>query len=182
MKRLLTAIFVLALIGVSINSCKKDEVTASVNSVTITGTFTVGDKTYTNPTFDLGIPEQQFGYTYASLKPPVDNTIWIGTMDSDIDLGNNVFLNYYFDIYSATPGIAIEMYCYLTVYLDADVLNSHLYLWSNTALATVTKVDEVGGYIEGTYEGDFGLDKKGDAPYHLKGNFKVKRIATPIRK
>ena len=169
MKRLLTAIFVLALIGVSINSCKKDEATASGNSVTITGTFTVGDKTFTDPTFDLGTPEQHYGYTYYNTKPPVATAIQIGSGENDIDLGENVFLYYYMDIYSAAPGTAIETYSYFEVYLDTPAKSTSLSIYSYDALATVTKVDEIGGYIEGTYEGDYYYDKKNEtAPFHLR--------------
>ena len=177
MKRLFTAIVVLALVGATFNSCKKDDSTIS-NSVTITGTFTIGDKTYTNPTFNLGDPDLHQGYLTTYYKVPTYNGLRIEDVDG-IDLGNNTLLSYNCDIYTVEPGVT-TMYCYLEIY-PSLAKTTGLYIYSSDAAVTVTKVDAVGGYIEGTYEGDFFLDKKETVPYHLSGKFKVKHTEIPVK-
>lgn len=101
-------------------------------------------------------------------------------MENDyIDLGNNIYLYYDFDIYSATTGSDIEMSAYIVIYENIQT-KSNLYIYDLNALATITKVGDVGEYIEGTFEGDFDYDKKGVIPpFHVKGKFKVKRVEEP---
>ena len=174
MKRLLTAIFAFALIGIVFTSCKKDDETVLDNSITIEGTFTVGDKTYTNPTFDLGLSDQYIGYTYSNTKLLFHNTI--GVEIESFDLGNNALLDYSLTINTAVAGAEeISIQANLYIYLDA-AKTSNFQLYSDSAKAIVTKVDDVGGYIEGTFEGDFSEPGKKTTPYHVKGKFKVKHI------
>ena len=177
MKRLLTAIFVLALIGASFYSCKKDETTHNPNnSITITGTFTIGDNTFTNPTFDLGEPTNHVGsYRIYTLPATVNGLEFYPK--NDIDLGNNVTLSYENEIYSAATGTA-DMFAEFHFYLNGTLFT----LYSETATAKVTKIDAVGGYIEGTYEGTFyEPTRKNQTSYSIKGSFKVEHIAEPAK-
>jgi len=178
MKKLVSAIAVLAVVSALFISCEKDEESLS-NSVTIEGTFTIGEKTYTNPTFNLGEPEAHVGYLVNYGIAKEYNGIYIGH-EENVDLGDNVELEYYFQIYSAQVGES-TMYSEFEIYLNLPVKESGLYIYSGNASVNVTKIDEVGGYIEGTYEGDFYYDKKGsEAPFYLKGKFKVKRTNAPV--
>lgn len=179
MKKLLTSIFVLAFIGILLNSCKKDDENVAENTVTIQGEFTIGTKTFTNPTFDLGSPANLTAYLANYSKSSTYNTIVIS--NDNIDLGNNILMDYDIDIYSVTTGRDFSMYTYIAIY-DNIPAKSGLYIYSYDAKATITKVGDVGGYIEGTFEGDFYLDKKlpDPAPYHVKGKFKVKRVQEPM--
>lgn len=171
---------VLTMISAIFISCSKDdENTSPSNSITIQGEFTIGTKTFTNPTFDLGSPADLTAYLGYNTKTTEYNTIYIE--NEDIDLGNNIFMDYDIDIYSATTGSDFSMYVYVAIYENIPA-KSGLYIYSYDAKATVTKVGDVGGYIEGTFEGDFYYDKKiiEVAPFHLKGTFKVKRINEPV--
>ncbi len=134
MKRLLTAIFTLALIGFIFSSCKKDETTPLSNSVTIQGEFTIGDKTFTNPTFDLGEPQKFVGYFRNFIKSKEFNGFNFFPTDN-IDLGNNVSLSFDNEIYSVVVGPA-TMFIELHFYFNG---NSSFSLYSETATATVTK-------------------------------------------
>lgn len=177
MKKLISFIAVLAVVSALFVSCEKDEETLS-NSVKIEGTFTIGEKTYTNPTFNLGEPEAHIGYLVNYGIAKEYNGIYIEHAE-DVDLGDNVELEYYFQIYSAQVGES-TMSSEFEIYLNLPVKESGLYIYSNNASVNVTKIGDVGGYIEGTYEGDFYYDdKKAEAPFFLKGKFKVKRINAP---
>ena len=176
MKKLFTTIIVLTLIGASFYSCKKDDASIS-NSLTITGTFTIGDKVYTNPTFNLGGPEQHMGYLNTANKASA-NSIHVEPWDI-VELGNNVFLNYNFEIYTAVSGPeAVEMFTNLNIYLGG-AKSSSLFLYSNNATAIVSKVGAVDDYIEFTFEGDFYEVIKKTVLYHINGTFKVKHTLQP---
>lgn len=174
MKKLLSALLVLTMISTIFISCSKDdENTSPSNSISITGTFTVGDKTYTNPTFDLGDPSEHEGYIMPNYqKIPAPNQIKIQAAE-DFDLGNNILLDYYCYINTNTPGEASAS-AYIEVYMN--VAKEGLWIYCDNVTATVTKVGDVGGYIEGTYVGTFYPDKKIEVSYPVKGTFKVKRI------
>ncbi len=182
MKKLLTSIFAIALIGLVFNSCKKDDETVLDNSITIEGTFTIGDKTFTNPTFDLGKADEHEGYVrpnYQDLKSVVPNMIKIQPIEEGIDVENDFWLEYDYYVYSDSPGTDIESEAYLSIYQPIAVKSSGdgLWLYCGNLKTTITKVGEVGDYIEGTLEGTFSLSKKAETTYPVKGKFKVKRIA-----
>jgi hypothetical protein len=91
----------------------------------------------------------------------------------EFDLGDYNFLMYYMDINSAEVGPA-QMSCNFRI--SSNLEKSGLYISSDAVDVNITHIGEVGGYIEGTYEGDFyEAVKKQTPPYHLKGQFKVKR-------
>lgn len=178
MKKLVSFIAVLAVASTLFVSCQKDDESPD-NVVTIQGELTLGDKTYTNPTFNLGSPTNHVGYL-TNYYPAKDyNGIYIESNDN-IDLGNNVKMEYGLQIYTSQPG-ASTMYAWFEFYLDTPAKQSYYYIYSYEANVTITKVGDVGDYIEGTFEGDFwyGDKKGGDAPFYLKGKFKVKRVNTP---
>lgn len=156
--------------------CKKDNNDApGSNSITITGTFTVGETTFNNATFFLGDPNAHEGYVrpnYQIVRKDVLNMIEIVPVNN-IDLGNNIFLSYEYYIFTDTPG-SVQSELYIKV-LEGDVKGNFMIACYN-APVKITKVDEVGGYIEGTFEGTFHIDKKSVDSYPVKGRFKVKRI------
>jgi len=180
MKKLFAVMLALTMISTIFISCSKDENNSPSNSITIQGEFTIGTKTFTNPTFDLGSSADLTAYL-ANYSKSTYNTIVISS--DGIDLGNNFLMDYDIQIYSVIPGTDISMYAYVAIYENIPA-KSGLYIYSYDAKAKVTKVGDVGGYIEGTFEGDFYYDKKipTPAPFHLKGTFKVKRIEQPIGK
>ncbi len=178
MKKLVTTIFAIALIGLVFNSCKKDDETVLDNSITIEGTFTIGDKTFTNPTFDFGTPEQNQGYlvNYIQKSEP-EGYVKISSGEEDIDLGDGIYLDYDLKAYIIAAGETSDTWIEFTFYNEQD---DYLSFYSTTFTTKITKIDEVGGYIEGTYEGvvSNSLVAKGvEADYPVKGKFKVKRIA-----
>lgn len=170
MKKLLTLIAAFVLLSITLVSCQKDDESAS-NSVTISGSFDVGDKTFNNPTFDLGSPNDHIGY-FSPMIGKSENMIVVEPADY-IELGNNIVLDYELYIYRTTPGDATS-YANLAVFLPTK--NGGLWLYCNNVAATLTKVGEVGDYIEGKYEGTFSLDKKEDITHFVKGTFKVKHV------
>ena len=60
MKKLHSLVVMFALVGTTFVSCEKDD-EAAANSMTIIGTFQVGENQYTNPTFNLGNPDDHEG-------------------------------------------------------------------------------------------------------------------------
>ncbi|HSA05184.1 MAG TPA: hypothetical protein P5145_06310 [Tenuifilaceae bacterium] len=181
MKKLFTLITVLALVSATFVSCEKDDSEPASNSITITGTFNVGEKEFTNPTFNLGSAEDHEGFltSYDVLKAANGIKIYA---PMDIDLGNNLNLYYEMEIYTAQTGTA-NMFCNVGIYEQGTVNKvGGFYLSCSQGSVTVSKIGEVGGYIEGTYEGDFYEGDKGEvAPYHVKGKFKVKRVDEPTK-
>ncbi len=180
MKKLHSLVVMFALVGTTFVSCEKDD-EAAANSMTIIGTFQVGENQYTNPTFNLGNPDDHEGYLVSFIGKKVENGMIIEPI-MNIDLGNNLYANYEMEIYTAQPGTS-TMYCNVSIYegmVDKKYI-ADFYLVSQDADVTVTKVGAVGDYIEGTYEGDFyEPTKKEIPPFHIKGNFKVKRIEAPV--
>ncbi|HSA04809.1 MAG TPA: hypothetical protein P5145_04365, partial [Tenuifilaceae bacterium] len=162
-----------AIVGATFLSCQKDDEESLSNYIKITGEFSVGDKIYTNPTFDLGEPDLHKGY----LSPMVSKTgnmIKVMLVDN-FELGNDIVLYYEYYIYGETVG-EFESSAYVGIYLTTKgEYGTHLYCDDLTT--KITKVGAVGGYIEGEYEGTFYQDKKAVEGYPIKGKFKVKRIA-----
>ncbi|HSA05185.1 MAG TPA: hypothetical protein P5145_06315 [Tenuifilaceae bacterium] len=181
MKKLLTLFAVFALVGITFVACEKDDEESASNSITITGTFNVGEKEFTNPTFNLGEPDEHQGYTVTFIEKNVYNGIIIEPTDL-ISLGNNLYLYYKMEIYTAQPGTT-TMYCNVSIYegfIDKKFI-ADFYVVSQDANVTINKVGALGEYIEGTYEGDFYVPTKAELPpYQIKGKFKVKRIAQPV--
>ncbi len=178
MNKVLTSAIALIFISAMFLCCKKDDNSTATNSITITGTFTIGDKTYTNPTFDIGDPNLHKGIirpNYQVQKYPTSNMIYIEPVDI-YDLGNNIALNYYYSIYSDAVGADISSSAYIGVYLNSEK-GEGVWLYCDNLLTTVTKVGEVDDYIEGTYEGLFTESpaKKDVVEYPVAGKFKVKR-------
>ena len=169
MNKLPVLIVLLVLAGATFVSCKKDDASAS-NSVTISGSFDVGEKTFNNPTFDLGSPNDHIGY-FTPMIGKTENMIVVEP-SSQLELGNNIVLDYELDIYRVTPG-EVASYARLAVFLPEK--NSGLWIYCNNVAVTLTKVGAVGDYIEGKYEGTFLLDKKEEIHF-VKGYFKVKHV------
>ncbi len=169
-KKLFLFNFLLCIVLIS-NSCKKDDNSPDfTNSITITGTFTVGGKEYINPTFALGSASEHIGYYIYNSKSATG--IKLEPWDI-VELGNNTVLNYNFDIYGTTPSSnPKELSGFLSIYQRGDDSDEFTLMNQNVS-AVITKVEEVGGYIEGTYEGDF-QDFSGNTTYHIIGVFKVK--------
>jgi len=180
MKKIITLFAMFALVGATFVSCEKDD-EAVANSMTITGTFQIGENQYVNPTFNLGNPDEHEGYLVSFIGKKVDNGMIIEPI-MDIDLGNNLYANYEMEIHTAQPGTT-TMYCNVSIYqglVDKKTI-ADFYVVSQDADVTVSKVGAVGEYIEGTYEGDFYEPTKNEIPpFHIKGSFKVKRIETPV--
>lgn len=171
MKKLLTLIAMFTLVGATFVSCEKDDEESLSNYIKITGEFTVGDKTYTNPTFDLGEPDLHTAY----LSPMFEKTNMIKVEPiEEFDLGNNIMLDYDYYIYGETLGEQ-ESSAYISIYLPREKADG-FWIYSNDIFTKITKVDEVGGYIEGEYEGTFYPETKDVEGYPVKGKFKVKRI------
>jgi len=179
MKKLYTAMLALTMVSAIFISCSKDDETPTSNSITILGEFTIGDKTFTDHTFDLGSSSELEGYlTTINAKNSVNNAIRIE--NEGIDIGNNILFNFDLEVYSASVGDNISMYADVQVYQNIPLKQTtSLYIYSNNATANITKVGDVGGYIEGTFEGDFNYSGKVVAPFYLKGKFKVKRVPEP---
>jgi hypothetical protein len=175
MKKLITLIAAFVLVGTSIVSCEKDDSESASNSITIKGTFTAGDKTYENPTFNLGDPSDHIGFIQTNI-PVKANRIYVGPKEP-FDVGDGNFLNYESYINGDAPG-TYESDAYVSVYIPNG--KSGIWLYSSNLTSTVTKVDEVGEYIEGYYEGTFYQETKSAGSYTVKGKFKVLRIEYPV--
>lgn len=180
MKKLFTLIAMFALVGATFVSCEKDDESAS-NTITITGTFEVGDKTYTNPTFDLGSPEDHIAWTQATtpMKNGSANMIKVYLKDEIINIGGVYNLYYRLRIYNDQPGAADGD---INVEIFTDEEKSSVYFGSDEFLVNVTSIGEVGGYIEGTYEGTLYCMNKSVEGFPVKGKFKVKRVPMPETK
>lgn len=172
MKKLLTLIAIFAIVGATLVSCEKEDEESLSNYIKITGEFTVGEKTYTNPTFDLGEPDLHIAY----LSPMFQKTNMIKVEPFEaFDLGNNIILDYDYYIYGEAVG-EFESNANIAIYIPEKV-SYGFWIYCSDLTTKITKVGEVGGYIEGEYEGTFYPDKKSVEGYPVKGKFKVKRIA-----
>lgn len=181
MKKIILALAVLVSACAAIVSCSKDDEILPDNSITITGTFTVGDKTYTNPTFDLGGADEHEAYLATFQKNKQEyNTVVINNVN-EIMLGSNNFVTYNLQIYSAVPASNVNMYAHIGVYPVGIAKVSYLSIYGDNAKAKITKIGEVGGYIYGSYEGEFVIPGKTAGTYYVKGKFKVKRINEPVK-
>ncbi len=178
MKKLIYLTAFAALLITVIQSCKKDnEQEGLTNYVKIEGTFTVGEKTYVNPTFDLGNPEDHEAELYSEINKSAYDGITI-IPAQEFDLGNYNFLMYYIDINSAEVGSA-QMY--YNIRISSTYEKAGLFISSDAVAVNITKIGEVGGYIEGTFEGDlYYAVKKQETPFHVTGKFKVKRYESII--
>ncbi len=174
MKKLLTFITVITLLGVTFVSCQKESVDSTENYIRIMGEFTVGDSTFTSPIFNLGSPALHVGYLSPMDSKEV-NMIRIEP-DSALVVDNDIVLDYNYYIYGSTEG-EFESSANVAIYIPAKT--SGFWIYSDDFTTTVTKVGNVGGYIEGNYEGTFFLDKKTEVSYPVKGKFKVERIDVP---
>jgi len=174
MKKLLTLIAMFALVGTTFVACEKDDESAS-NTITITGTVNVGQKELIDPSFNLGDPENHVGFLTTFDKAEA-NAMIIEPADF-ISLGDNLYLDYEMEIRSAEVG-QTTMYCNVSIYEGIPYDKSYnFYVYSSEVAVNITKVGDVGEYIEGTYEGEFGVPTKTEIPtYQIKGKFKVKRI------
>lgn len=171
MKKLLALIAAFLFVGITLVSCDKDESESASNSITIVGSILVGDKTYENPTFDLGNSDDNIGWFQTNYKKS-DSIIVIGAV-SEIDLGDNIALYYDYTIYGDTPG-DFQSFAHIAIYLNES--KSSFSIFCDNLTTTLTKVGDVGGYIEGFYEGSFQPEAKTSESYAVKGNFRVKRV------
>jgi len=177
MKKLFLFFLSLTTIFVSFTACEKEDgKLTGVNVVSFTGDLVIGNKTYTNPTFDLGDPNEHIAYTRPQYnKNSVVNIIKMEPWDI-IYLPDNLVFNYNFDINTDEVGVA-ESDGYIEISIDDSEEGIWLYGEFTT---TITKIEEIGGYIEGTYTGTFYPSiKKKENPIAVEGVFKVKRISNP---
>lgn len=177
MKKLILFLLALVTISVSFVSCEKeDEKLTGVNVVSFTGELIIGDKTYTNPTFDLGDPKEHIAY----LRPQYNKNSMVNFIKMEpwdiIYLPENLVFNYNFNINTDKVGVA-ESDGYIRISID----DSDEEIWLDGEFTTtITKMEEIDGYIEGTYTGTFySYNKKEGNPITVEGAFKVKRIANP---
>lgn len=167
MKKFFALIAVFALVVATFVSCEKDNEESLPNYITINGDIVVSETlTYSNPTFDLGSPDDHFGRYESSLSS--DKSILIGFKNGNSDIGDGYLLEYYVRLFpdqkSASLGqISIE------IYKEGE---SGIGFGSQEINANIISIGEVGGYIEGTYQGII-YPKKGDG-YTVKGKFKVR--------
>lgn len=172
MKKIITLFSLIGILSIAFLGCKKDSEEGATNYVKIEGTFTVGVKEYVNPTFDFGTPEDSEAELYTAIGKKTFNGITIVPVQ-EFDLGDSNYLMFYIDINSAEVGPA-QMY--LNIRISSNYEKVGLYISSDAVDVNITKIGDVGEYIEGTYEGDlYNATKKQDLPYHVKGKFKVKR-------
>ena len=175
MKKLFTLIAVFALVSVSFISCEKDDEESASNTLTITGTFHVGDKTYTNPTFNLGNPDNHNAWVQNPLKADV-TCIRAYLKNEIMDIGGGYTLYYVLRIYDYQEGETGGELDFAISSTD----QSSVYFSSNEFSVNVTSIGEIGGYIEGTYEGVlYQTVAKSAGGLPVKGNFKVKRVPVP---
>lgn len=185
MKKIFALLFAFTLISAFLISCSKDENNPSTpsNYVTILGEFSIGDKTFTNHTFDLDTPTELEGYLTSNVaKLPVYNAIRIE--NEGIDIGNNMVFNFDLEINSASVGDNVSMYADISIIQNNSIpakQSTSLYIYSESATANITRIGDVGDYIEGTFEGDFNYSTKVVPPFHVKGKFKVKRVLEPLK-
>ncbi len=172
MKKIITLFSLIGLLCIGFVSCKKDSEEVATNYVKIEGTFTIGEKEYISPTFDLGNPEDHEAQLNTVISKNTYNGITIIPAQA-FDLGNDNSLMYYMEINSAEVGPA-QMYCNFRIN-SAINKSTSLFISNDEVNVNITKIGEVGGYIEGTYESDFYLSGEKQAPFHVKGKFKVKR-------
>jgi len=173
MNKIITKIVLLTVLGCSLYACKKDDEPPvqepPTNTVNIQESLTFGDKTYTNYTFDLGKPDQNFGYFTTFDKSSESNGILIYPKDS-IDLGDNLKLGYELQVQSTVVG-SCRIYVLIKFYENGEV---SAMFWTQMVTGNITKIDEVGGYIEGTYQSMY------TGSGFLTGKFKVSRISQPL--
>lgn len=171
MKKLFTLIAVFVLVSATFVSCEKDDDESASNTITITGTFEVGDKTYTNPTFDLGSPENNNAWVRNDLS-----VIRAFLKDEIMVIGGGYSLYYVLRIYDEQLGMGEGEIDFAISSAD----QSSIYFTSNEFSVNVTSIGEVGGYIEGTYEGVlYPPTAKNADGFPVKGKFKVKRVPEP---
>ncbi|HOZ15888.1 MAG TPA: hypothetical protein PLH91_10890 [Tenuifilaceae bacterium] len=180
MKKLFTLIAVFALASATFVSCEKDDEESITNSITIAGTVYVGAQQLTSPTFNLGNPENHEGFLATFYNKAEPNAIIIEPVDL-ISIGNNLYLYYEMQIYSASIG-QTTMYCNVSIYEGQPGRKvSGFYVSADDITVNLTKVGAVGEYIEGTYNGTFYIPVKSvPDSYQINGKFKVKRIAEPV--
>ncbi len=180
MKKLFPLIVVFALVGATFVSCEKDDEESTSNAITITGTFNVGEKAFNNPTFNLGNPDGFEGFlTSYDVKEANGIKIYAPI---DIDLGNNIYMYFEMEIYTAQPSTTTM---FTNVFIHEGLITKKINGFSlscSQGSVTINKVGAVGEYIEGTYEGDFYETLKKDIPpYHVSGKFKVKCVSEPVK-
>ncbi len=180
MKKLFTLIAMFALVGATFVSCEKDDEESITNSITIAGTVYVGAQELTSPTFNLGNSDIHEGFLATFYNKAEPNAIIIEPADL-ISLGNNLYLYYEMQIYSASVG-QTTMYCTVSIYEGQPGRKvSDFYVSADDITVNLTKVGAVGDYIEGTYNGTFYIPVKSvPDSYQINGKFKVKRIAEPV--
>lgn len=173
MKKLLTLISVFAFVSAIFVACEKDSEGSASNTITITGSFDVVDKTYTNPTFDLGGSDNYVGFAIVT-KNAFLSDIRIECLE-DINLGSGYMLNYYLNLYQVSKGESIG-----SLGIEVSKEDGYVYLYNEQIPVNVTKMGEIGDYIEGNYEGTLYFGSK--ETLTVKGKFKVKHIEPPVIK
>lgn len=174
MKKLFTLIAVFTLVSATFISCEKDYDASATNSITITGTFQVGDKTYNSPTFDLGNPDNHNAWVRNPIK--VDPSVIRAFFKDEImNIGDGYSLYYVLRIYDDQLGMGEGEIDFAISYMDQN----SVYFVSSEFSVNVTSIGEIGGYIEGTYEGVLYPTAKDAGGFPVKGKFKVKRVPVP---
>lgn len=178
MKRL-SIILMLSALVFNFTSCENDESEDYDNSITINGSITIDGKTYNNPTFNMGTSMEVKGYTWLTDNPTAQ-IYYIGIYpETDlIDTGNGLGIHYYIVLEGSQPGT-----CGLTGNIMFHKNDQFVYgLESKSVQATITKVDQVGGFIEATFTGTFQNFDNNPTTFTVSGKIKAKRIAEPTKK
>lgn len=173
MKKFILNLFTLSMILVSFISCEKENEMTGVNVISFTGEFVIGNKTYTNPTFDLGDPKEHIAYLLPQYSEKNSSSYFIKMEPWNIIyLPNDIKFNYNFNIYTDKIGTA-ESDGYINIF---SINNEDEEIWLNGSFTTtITKIEDIDGYIEGTYTGSFYPSNKKENPITIDGIFKVKR-------
>lgn len=158
-------------------SCESDDNDSYDNYITISGSITINGKTYSNPTFNLGTSSEIQGFLY-QMEIGKNQTSYIdispkaGTVSAIDDLN----IHYYLVLEGDQPGNAGLTAMILFNKGDENVFT----LESVQVQATITKIEEVGGFIEATYSGSFMDHNTSSQSYSAQGKIKAKRIQEPI--
>lgn len=157
----------LAMLSFTFLSCEKNS-SEPANYLKIEGSFTIGEKEFINPTFNLGEPEEHEGY-FVYFPQKENNAIEIIPTQA-FDVGDNLLLMYYMQLNTAQVGSA-QMEGNIRIYPE----EGEPFIISCEGIdANITKIDEVEGYIEGSFQGDYYISLTKVLPYHVKGKFRVK--------
>ena len=172
-------ILLASLLAFGMASCENDESEDYDNSVTISGNVTIGGKTYSNPTFNMGTSMEVEGFTYLTENPTAQiyhTAVYPKT--EMINAGGGLTIHYYFVLEGNQPGTKGFTGMIMFHKNDEFVFG----LESNDVQVTIEKIDPVGGFIEATYIGTFNDFGNNPQTFSLTGKIKAKRVEEPTKK